>query len=385
LNVTMKRISPVWLLALASAVAAQTSGEPRRYVEGRHGPATLTYVEHIPLMKLAGTPAEMGEQAGRLLGESGARAVRDYLGRVLVGPLRGMVLAKARLMEAHMPADYLEEMKAFAAASPLDYEELLLVNTFADVKKLVRCTTIAVSRERSAAGTPLLGRNFDFPAFGIAHHYGLVVVYHPRGKKAFASITHPGLIGTHSFLNADGLAGAVMEVPGGDPAFSPEAMPALMLYRRIAESAASVERGLEILERGPRCTSNNLMLVAASGEAALAEFTVNAFAVRRPTDGLLFGTNHHRAAALTDSPHFCPRMKYLLEAAAKDDAEWSVESLKTHLRRTAQGQLSIFSMVFLPERRAVYVATGTLPAADGPFVLLDRDRLFGPARKRRWL
>ncbi|MBN2492547.1 MAG: hypothetical protein JXQ29_16990 [Planctomycetes bacterium] len=380
----------VLLLAIVCGIAgAQPADDTRPYAEGRHGPATLRYEAHIPVLKLYGTPAEMGEQAGRLIGESGARGVRDYLARALVGPLRRLVLAKARQMEPHIPADYRAEMAAFAAASPLGEEELLLVNTFADVKKLVRCTTIAVSRARSVEGTPLLGRNFDFPTLGVAERYALVVVYHPRGKKSFASITHPGFIGTHSFLNEDGLAGAVMEVPGGDPAFSPAAMPALMLYRRIAESAAEVAEALAILEHGPRCTSNNLMLAAASGDAALAEFSVRRMAVRRPENGLLFGTNHHRApemcAGPDDAPSWCPRMRYLLEAAGRAETPWSVESVKTHLARTAQGSLNIYSMVLLPEHRAVHLAAGSLPAARGPFVLLDRACLFGPALGRRRL
>jgi len=377
---------PALFLGLVLALAVAAGADEKRYTEGRHGPATLHYVEHIPVLKLYGSPAEMGEQAGRLIGNPAARCVREYLGKGLVGPLRGLVLKQARRMEPHMPADYRAEMKAFAEASPLSLEEMLILNTFADVKKVISCTTIAVSGARSKEGTPLLGRNFDFPSLGIAEHYGIVVVYHPTGKKAFASISHPGLIGTHSFLNAAGLAGAVMEVLGGDPRFSPEAMPALMLYRTIAESTGAVERALEIVKAGPRCSSNNLILVEAGGRAALAEFTVSRFAVRRPTDGLLFGTNHHRAPGMRKLPYLCPRMKYLLDQAGPDgDPDWNVDSVKAHLRKTALGRLNLYSMVILPEKRAFHLAAGKIPAAKERFVFFDRKPLFGPPLRRRRL
>ncbi len=70
-----------------------------------------------------------------------------------------------------------------------------------------------------------------------------------------------------------------------------------MLYRTVAESCDRVAAGLKVLEAGPRPSANNLMLVGPEGPAALAEFTVNKFAVRRPVKGLLFGTNRARPAS----------------------------------------------------------------------------------------
>lgn len=368
---------------LVLLTAAARADEERRFQPGRHGPAVLRYVEHIPVLEVYGTPAEMGEQAGRLLDPAATAVVRAYLGKALPGPLRAVVLAQARKMEPHIPPAYLAEMRAFAAATRLSYDEVLILNTFGDIKKLVFCTTIAVDSTRSAAGTPLFGRNFDFPALGVAHHYGLVVIYHGKGKHAVVSITHPGVVGTHSFLNEAGLAGAVMEVRSGKPRFSPDAMPALMLYRRIAETCDTVDAGLAVLKAGPRCTSNNLMLMEASGKARLAEFTVKKFAVREPEDGLLFGTNHHRAPGLGSTSHPCPRMRYLLAEAAAEDSRWTVDAIQSHLKRTDQGRLlNIFSMIFLPERRALRLATGKLPAAQGPFVAFDREMLFRKATRR---
>lgn len=368
----------------AARPAAAKAAPARMYREGEVGPATLRYVEHVPVMKLYGTPEDIGEQAAKLLGDAGTKAVRRYLDTILIGPLRSLVMTQSRVMEKHTPERYLREMRAFAAHSPLTYDEVLLINTFADIKKMIRCTTIAAAAKHNPAGRPLLGRNFDFPSFGFAHRYGLVIVVHPKGKRAFASVGHPGIVGTHSFMNADGLAGAVMEVFTGKPKFNAKAMPALMLYRRVAEDCGTVDAALDVLREAPRCSSNNLILQTGDSTAALAEFTVREFAVRRPDDGLLFGTNHHRSKELGHD-YGCRRMKYLLKARDAADASgaWSLEAVIGHLRRTALGQRNFYSMVFSPAERALHVAMGTLPAANGRYVTLDRTALFAPTLRRR--
>jgi len=375
-----RQISLLLLPALFLVLSGPAGADEKRFKEGRHGRGSLEYVQDVPILKVYGTPEEMGEQAGKLLGNSGVEIVTLYLKKFLFGPLHGLVLRKARKMEPMIPEEYRREMKAFSAASGLPYSEVLLLNTFGDIKKIIRCTTITVSPEKSTEKRPIFGRNFDFPTMGIAHHYGLVVVYHPKGKKSFASVTHPGLVGTHSFLNESGLAGAVMEVHAGNPSFSMEAIPSLMRYRRIAESATTVEEALKLMEKGPRCTASNLMLMEAGGKAALAEYTVREFAVRRPKDGLLFGTNHHRSDTLRGKPR-CWRMDILMHRAAQDDFTWNLGGVMNSLEKTAQGKINLFSIVFLPGECSLHVAMGKLPAAQGPFVPLTRDQLYGARTK----
>ena len=52
----------------------------------------------------------------------------------------------------------------------------------------------------------VFGRNADYPPRGVLDRYGLVTIFRPEGKHAFASIGLPGLGGVISGMNEAGLA-----------------------------------------------------------------------------------------------------------------------------------------------------------------------------------
>ncbi|HEX5138227.1 MAG TPA: hypothetical protein VFY93_14720 [Planctomycetota bacterium] len=93
--------------------------------------ASLETIDGVTVVHVAGTPKEMGEQAGRLLKDRIRALLTDYLGAALPGD-RSPVLLAARQMEAHIPARYRDEMKALAAAADVPYDDLLLGNVMVD-------------------------------------------------------------------------------------------------------------------------------------------------------------------------------------------------------------------------------------------------------------
>src|SRR5947209_15558270 len=54
------------LLVLAALAPAARADKPFRYPEGRHGKGELRYVHGLPVLSVAGTPDEIGEQVGVL-------------------------------------------------------------------------------------------------------------------------------------------------------------------------------------------------------------------------------------------------------------------------------------------------------------------------------
>ena len=170
----------------------------------------------------------------------------------------------------------------------------------------------------------------------------------------------PGFLGVVSGMNEHGLTLACMEVPR---AFrEPEAMPFMLLYRTVLENCKTVGEAIAFLQKTPRQSANNLMLMDASGDLAVVELTPSKVTVRRaPETAALVSTNHQRGGDL-DSPGRCNRFDFLHDALAPP--VWP--ALRSFGGRNAGGccsgrhDLPVHS--FEPANRILYLAVG----ADAP-------------------
>ena len=132
-------------------------------------------------------------------------------------------------------------MQAAAKASDRELSLLLFANTIADLSSGLGCSTIVVESERSATGSPLFGRNFDWiPTKGISDHT-LVVVYKGEGKRAFAAVTVCPVAGVISGMNDAGLSLTINEISirkSKDKAeFNWKGIPLLMSFRASSRNA----------------------------------------------------------------------------------------------------------------------------------------------------
>src|SRR5207245_2012767 len=113
------------------------------------------------------------------------------------------------------------------------------------------CSTIALPAEASADGIARFGRNLDYPTFGVLDRHPVLLVFHPRERFAFVSVSPaPGLVGVLSGMNEYGLTLAVMEVPRQFRL--PHAMPCMLLYRTVLENCRTVDEAVALLRRTPR-------------------------------------------------------------------------------------------------------------------------------------
>src|SRR5262249_30230034 len=141
-----------------------------------------------------------------------AAILKDYLkqkGLSLAWPL---LVSTSKSLLPQIPDEYRKEMEAMARASGKDFELVLVANTVSDYIKIGRCSTLIVQGKKSATGRPIFGRNMDLPPIGHLHELSLVIIYKPKGKRAFASIGFPGLLSTGSVINDAGLSVAANEV-----------------------------------------------------------------------------------------------------------------------------------------------------------------------------
>jgi predicted choloylglycine hydrolase len=355
-----RRLAPLVFVLAAAACDENAPAPPRAPSRPAPAEGRIETKDDITVLRVRGTPKDMGTQAGTLLKEQIRLLLRDYLGAVLPED-RSLALLAARQMEAHIPARYREEMKALAEAAGVPYDDVLVGNVM--VELFQQCSAAVVSGKRAKGGTLLFGRNLDFPPEGILEKHSVVIDYAPAEGRRFVAVTWPGLVGVLSGMNRDGLCVANLLAVSADT--SMDGCPYMFLLRDVMEGSGTVEEGLAILRKSRRTTANSIMLADAKG-AAVAETSHEKMAVRQTEDDRLFATNDFRA----DTDVRCDRYEKLVDLVAAAKAPLDAKDMERLLDAVDLDDINVQSMIFIPARRELLVALGKTPAATGPFVPL---------------
>lgn len=360
-------------LAIVAALIGGIVAAPQRLAVSAE-PATQQQIDAgVPVVELAGTPQEIGTSHGRQLGESIHVLHEKYLKVFMSGRARQMIaMAAATAYQKLMLPAHQTELKSLAAQVGYSEAETMLAQCFLDITPRFACSTITLPADASPDGVARFGRNLDFPSLNVADKYSVLFIVRPEGKYAFASIGWPGLIGVLSGMNEHGLALANMEVDRGPR--MPSAMPYTMLYRSILENCCDVNEAIAFLEKTPRQTANNLMLMDAAGNRAVAEITPQSVHVRRGENAkALISTNHQRDQD-QDKPGFCRRYDRLHDASAKNFGSINEKSIEAMLAGVG-GKHTLQAMVFEPANRVIYLSTGH-SAAKGEYKKIDLAAVF---------
>jgi hypothetical protein len=237
------------------------------------------------VLTLWGTPRERGFAQGYLTAERIVDGIGSDFERVL-GPLIGLYKTLVRTavvprfafddaeieeleglyegLKARLPD---EKLVISALGRPVDLTDLKALNTFGDWYGL-GCSSLAVWGNLTEGGKPLVGRNFDFPGFGLVLSHQIVVVRAPRGEhRGQVGVSYPGCIGTLTGMNSDGVFVAVhdVRVKSTLAALRPN-VPRLLAVRRILEKtsgASACTQARDLARTWPTLYGNNLMVVTA--------------------------------------------------------------------------------------------------------------------------
>ncbi len=380
-----------WRAALGAALPLLAGLLPaappaRAFQPGSWGRSRLVYAGEVPILHLHGSPARMGEAAGRLT-RGVLRKLAPHFARRFMDTFFTLIPAdrkkakKKRLLDlvrrsrAGIPEYRMKEIEALARAAGVPEEQILLANLLPEVAPRVHCSTLFLAGSRMTDKAPALGRNLDYPSIADIHLYGLVVIYHEKGRIPLASLTFPGLVGVLSGMNEKGLCGATMDVYRDSRKANPGAIPRFLFYRELLSRNSTVDQVLQAA-RGTICLSGgNFTTADARGGAAVLESNGKKWAFRRPKEGALFATNFFRSPSL-GGPHPCRRYS-LLERQVKKRPVFSPRILRGVLRMAALGPINVQCMVFRPASREIDFAFGRVPAAASPFHHLGRMELFG--------
>jgi isopenicillin-N N-acyltransferase-like protein len=373
------RIPPAllcWLVLLSAGSAQAAETKPFRFPAGKlDSGAELKFINHVPVLTVAGNPDEIGSAIGALALKPGARVLeypRDLLELHKGKLFWGLFLKTGKGMFKSFPEDNKKELEAIAKAAKAERDLVIAGNTFFDIAKMFTCSALLVEKDKSATGGPLLGRNLDYPSLGYTHHYSLVTVYRPKGKLAFVSVGFPGLVGVLSGMNESGLALGVLEVfgaKGSDPSFDAKGTPYGLCLRRVLEQARTIDEAKKVLEEMRRTTTINVA-IADCREVAVFEITPKKVVKRSSRAGYCMATNHFNCPELKpDNPPNVQRSleRYArLEEAGKDGEKMDVAKLGKHLDAVNLGTHTLQTMIFEPATLKLHISIGKAPASKGP-------------------
>jgi hypothetical protein len=351
-----------------------------RFPEAASGSAQLRYLDGVPVLTVAGSPEQIGEAVGALGVRPAERMTHypdDLLRSFRVGWTRPYVLRAGERLLRNLEADHRAELESIARASAVERGRVVLGNTLFDVKKFLACSALGVEPGRSSTGAPILGRNLDYPPAGYAHEYSLVTVYRPAGRKAFASVGFPGLVGVLSGMNEDGLALGVLEVfqaPWFVRRLNLGGTPYAACLRRLLETCSTIDEAKARLGRMKRTTIFNLAIADRQRVAAL-EVTPHQVRERRAADMACLCTNHFQ---LPENRPVMPFNRYktfdrerILRRAERSLRRFGVAEVHAGLHAANQADHTLQTMVFEPGSLRLHVGLGELPATAGPLRSVD--------------
>jgi isopenicillin-N N-acyltransferase like protein len=381
----MNRKCVVAVCVLLWAGTVGHAAEPFRYPEAKHGKGELKYVNGVPVLLLAGTPEEIGEQMGVLGLKPAAGAIsvfKDLLKREKLDVLFPLLVRFAQTQLAKYPDAYRREFEAVVKASGIDRDLLLVGNCFNELRHLAGCSGLMIAPARSKTGGALMGRNWDFPPLPGMHAYFLVIVHRPEGKRPFAALTFPGAVAAGclaSAMNAEGLALGGNEIrrsADAAPGVDWKNAPTGVIARRVMEECGTLDEAEKLIRAGKPAERCAFVTCDRTG-GAVFEITPKNIVMRRNGDGVCIGTNHFLSREL-GVPTPCPRLQVLKQAERME--KLGVADVARKMHEANQGAWTAHTLVFEARSLKLHVAFGDGKRSATTFPLKEID--LGPLFKR---
>ncbi len=248
----------------------------------------LWRVDGLAVVVARGTPREMGRQYGRALAQEIKHGIKAYLlGQVVEkwGYPLGYQRLCAQAMLRHIPDEYIEEMKGVAEGAGVDYEDVLLMHTHADMVHYGKswgrpdsapgkeCSNFAVWGRWTTHGQLIHGRNLDWTTSTGVQSVACVYVGLPEQGVPFALVTHAGLIGAVTGMNAEGITFG--EMTSSSSRETLDGMPLMLICRKILQYCRTMDEAVEMVKGYPRTTGWNFLIADGKVPTARA-FEVDA-------------------------------------------------------------------------------------------------------------
>lgn len=363
-------------------------------------------VDGVRVVHLKGTPKEIGLQHGILL-KNEINALSNYFfvehdnvfGASIADLKKG-----AAVLQKNIPPDYVEELKGISEGSGVEYDKILMMNTFLDVVsaawvgvRIPGCSNFAALGDASKNKNIVHGRNLDWSANDTLVAANTVFIITSTDGIPFASLSWPGMAGTLTGLNNEKISMGEMTSMSSEATL--DGIPIMLLLRKVLQYSKGLDDAYAILEKGPRTTGYNVLVTDAKlNDGFIAEMTSRNIIKLPPQNGILMHTNHFVSPKLKSSQM---KYMYMFGNGKKSDSFYRYERL-TNLLNSNNGNIDVESaesflgdrydlaenkfsdklansvcqantlqsVVMLPQTGELYVAIKSLPAPTGVYVRL---------------
>jgi len=252
-------------------------------------------VDGMPVVHLSGTSEERGTAYGNTVGP----LIRDNLNGFweeasAKGMSKGAMAARAVSLSSSMPEHMIAEIRAMAAASGVDYGELLAMNMFgSSVRSHDGCTIVVAVGPGSSSGNTLASKTRDANAPNV-----LLVVEPIDGRHGFIAVAGAGDWGISFGLNDQGLSDGNNWLPV--PEFFEGGWDENPLNRHVLEMCADVDEAIELVSSVDKYGGTSVM-VADKDSAAFIEAVSSCYETedgkdtvwQEITEGVAVHTNHY--------------------------------------------------------------------------------------------
>jgi isopenicillin-N N-acyltransferase-like protein len=265
----------------------------------------------LPLIRIGGTPHEMGLELGRARKDSirhmisNVRAfLEETYSQIRLSWTEAILQAHKYLPFAQeLTPRYVEELRFMAEGADVSFDDLMVLNCLeaitTDALHLLGCTTFAMTEEHTAEGRVLIGHNEDW----LPADEGDVFLIHaePDGEPAFLAMTYGALLPNIGF-NTSGICQCCDSVYPTDVRIG---VPRVFVSRAVL-AAETISTAISAALAQHRAAGYNHVLVHSSGEVYNVEVSARHFAMMYAQGGILVHTNHYlsrRMARLESDSH----------------------------------------------------------------------------------
>ena len=271
-------------------------------------------------MYMSGKPFEMGVVNGKLSRElivDQEIAFTDQIKQMIPSQgylkfLKYIVGFMNRDLPAHVTEEYKQEIYGISESASdsfswigKKYARILNYHAAHDIghalqnMMLVGCTSFGAWDTKTADGSLLIGRNFDFWVGDKFAENKIVSFYKPEKGYKFMSVTWGGFTGVVSGMNEKGLTvtinAARSDIPFG------AATPVSLVAREVLQYASNTKEAVEIAKRRKMFVSESFLVgSAADHKAIIIEKTPKELAVYDPAKDNIQCTNHYQSLLFKD-------------------------------------------------------------------------------------